>query len=196
MRVKVILYNKSAPHRPRSHPQPGWSPEHIKSSVNGALVQPPLAGSYLVFQELNPKDEIRLVFPVAQRTDSYTIDGKRYSVSFQGSSVVDIEPRDSEHTSYPLYQVESFKSKRAPLRKTKRVCSRKTDSVGNLLDHSLRVTNPAAQTTPSEGATQCLIRAKISLRRRRSVFPATTLLSPIVFFPRSAFGMWKYLLSL
>ena len=188
---KVILHNRSA------HTAlvriPAWvESERLKSFLNGELVRPHRAGSYLVFQELKMKDEIRLEFPVARRTDRYTIDGKSYLVSFQGSTVVDIEPRDSEHTSYPLYQVESFESSPA---QHKTFCGRKTDSVGSLLDHSLRVTNPAAKNNTSEGATKCLIRAKISSRRRHSVFPATTLSSPIVFFPRSAFGMWRYRLS-
>ena len=56
--------------------------------------------------------------------------GKNYSVSFRGSTVEDIEPRDSEHTSYPLYRVESFQLKRAPLRKTKRFMAEKLIPLG------------------------------------------------------------------
>ena len=116
---KVMLYNKSA------HTAlvriPAWVDlESLKGFVNGELVQPPQTGHYLVFQKLNLKDQIRLEFPLTQNTDTYTINGKSYSISFRGSAVVDIEPRNSEHLFYPLYPGESLNSKGVSLRQTRR----------------------------------------------------------------------------
>jgi hypothetical protein len=116
---KVVLHNKAA------HTVlvriPAWiATRAVKSFVNGKAVQPPFAGRYEVFQGLKPKDEIQLEFPVREETDRYTIDGKEYRITFRGSTVVDVDPRDRNATDYPMYARDEIKPNKAPMREVKR----------------------------------------------------------------------------
>jgi hypothetical protein len=116
---KVVLHNKEA--QKAMVRIPGWlDVSQVKTSVDGNLVHPPLAGRYLVIDNLKPKDEIRLEFPVTEEKDKYTIDGKAYEVTFRGSSLVDISPRDTDPKDYPLYQCDTLQGNKAPMRNVKR----------------------------------------------------------------------------
>ncbi len=116
---KVVLHNKQADKALVRIP--GWlAPSDVKTSVDGKLVHPSLAGRYLVLDNLRPKDEIRLDFPVREETDKYTIDGKPYQVTFRGSTLVDISPRDTDPKDYPLYQCDTLRSGKTPMRTARR----------------------------------------------------------------------------
>ena len=96
---------------------------------------PPHSGRYLIFDNLKEDDKIRLEFPLPERTDDFTIGvdlppeqlvgqgpylGKKYKVSFRGSTVIDIQPRDTNPKKYPIFQREHLKMKKTPMKKVKR----------------------------------------------------------------------------
>ena len=116
---KVVLRNKQA------HTAlvriPGWVElGQVRNFVDGKPMHPPLAGRYEIFEGLKPNDEIRLEFRVKEEMDRYTIDDKEYHVTFRGSTVVDIDPRDTDAKDYPMYQRDSMKADKAPMREVKR----------------------------------------------------------------------------
>jgi hypothetical protein len=89
-------------------------------------VTPPRLGSLLVFDGLHPKDRIVLEFPVPESTDRYTINGKKYTVSFRGSTVVDISPRsDDAKTDYQIYLRDKFRAAKAPMHRVQRFIAEK-----------------------------------------------------------------------
>ncbi len=110
---KVALHNKQA------HTAyvriPAWVPRAaLKTTVNGKAVKTAKSSAYLLFSNLKPGDEIQLEFPVDQRTDTYTINKQEYSVSFRGSTVVDIDNRIESDKLYPYYLRDGFKGTKAP----------------------------------------------------------------------------------
>lgn len=116
---KVVLHNKQA--RTALVRVPSWvDPGEIKSWVNGRATHPAQAGRFLVFDNLRPKDDVRLEFPVREEKDKYTIDGKEYAVTFRGSTLVDISPRDTDPKDYPLYEHLNFTADQAPMRTVNR----------------------------------------------------------------------------
>ena len=98
--------------------------------MNGNALQPPFAGRYLVFDGLNPKDEIRLEFPVEEETDQYTIAGKQYTVKFRGSTLLEVTPRDTDPKEYPLYQRDELRGDRAPMHTVRRFVADRTIPLG------------------------------------------------------------------
>jgi len=126
---KVVLHNKQAQ---RALVRiPGWvEANKVKTSVNGNALPPPFAGRYLVFDGLNPKDEIRLEFPVEEETDKYTIAGKQYTVKFRGSTLLEVTPRDTDPKEYPLYQRDELRGDRAPMHALRRFVADRTIPLG------------------------------------------------------------------
>ena len=95
---------------------PSWvDASSIRSSLDDKETHPSQAGRYLLFSGLKPRDVIKLRFNVSELTDKYTIDGKQYAISFRGSTVVDISPRDNEEHGYPLYLRDNMKSRTTPM---------------------------------------------------------------------------------
>jgi hypothetical protein len=99
--------------------------DEVRSFVRENSADPPHSGRYLVFPELKPGDEVRIEFPLREHEDEYTIHGRKFQVSFRGSTVIDIQPRDTGFSSphatrittlYPIYQREPFRSNQAPMR--------------------------------------------------------------------------------
>jgi hypothetical protein len=126
---KVVLHNKQA------HTAlvriPGWvALGQVRNFVDGKPVHPSMVGRYEMFQGLKPNDEIRLEFPVRRETDRYTIDGKEYHVTFRGSTVVDINPRDLDPKDYPMYQRDYMKADKAPMRQAKRFVAERIIPLG------------------------------------------------------------------
>jgi hypothetical protein len=129
---KVVLHNKEA--RVAMVRIPGWlDGEKIrcrslsvaaqqgesKADTQGQAVTPARAGNYLVFEGLKKGDTIILEFPVPHSSDRYTINGKKYTVIFKGSTIIDIGPRD--HGRYlQLYQRDAYRADKAPMRKVRR----------------------------------------------------------------------------
>ena len=132
---KVVLHNKQA------HTAlvriPGWvDAGKVQSWVERATgskqkAEPPAGGRYLLFQGLQQGDKIVLEFPLTESRTQYTINGKKYTVSFRGSTVVDIGPFDADGEShYVLYQRGRYKSDKAPLRKIRRFAADKLVPLG------------------------------------------------------------------
>lgn len=138
---KVVLRNKKA--NIAMVRIPGWLDiEKVRCTVNKKSVTPARSGRYLVFDKLKKKDKIVLDFPVTKSVRTYTMFAGvpkpvkspiKFNVTFRGSTVVDIEPRDvSEYINekegwafiskkmYPIYQREHMKATDAPMRKVRR----------------------------------------------------------------------------
>jgi len=116
---KVVLHNKKA------HTVlvriPAWvKMEEVKASVDGEAVQPPKPGRYLVFGDLKDDADIVLEFPLLEQTDHYFVHDTQYTVTFRGSTVIDISPRNSEPGKVPLYRREHFKARKTPMHRVKR----------------------------------------------------------------------------
>ncbi|HMC65759.1 MAG TPA: hypothetical protein VKI65_12540, partial [Gemmataceae bacterium] len=124
---KVVLHNKQA--RTALVRIPGWAEAEkircraaragAKGGPQAQAVTPARAGSYLVFEGLAKGDTVTLEFPVPIRTDRYTIAGKKYAVTFKGSTVIDIGPRE-DGGFLQLYRRDAYRANQAPLRKVKR----------------------------------------------------------------------------
>jgi len=132
---KVVLHNKQA--RTALVRIPGWvQKDKVQCSIKRAskpdvaeVVTPPRFGSRLVFEGLAPGDEITLEFPQRVWIDHYTIDGKKYKITFKGSTIIDIEPRQSGKV-YAYYKREKYKLDKAPMKTIKRFVSDKVIPLG------------------------------------------------------------------
>jgi hypothetical protein len=117
---KVVLHNK------RAHTAlirlPNWlQPNKVMCFVNDKPQQPVEVGRYLMFNGLVGKEDLRLEFPVLEQTSKYTINDIQYTVSFRGSTVIDIAPRDTNPARiYPFFQRERFRANKAPMLMVKR----------------------------------------------------------------------------
>jgi hypothetical protein len=111
---KVVLRNKQA-HTALVR-LPAWVRRaDVKAVVNGRATRPGMSGARLIFQQLKPGDEIVLGFPVPLVTREYSIGGERYRLTFRGSTIVDISPRQDVPGMYPSYVREHMKTTRAPM---------------------------------------------------------------------------------
>ena len=116
---KVVLRNK------RAHTVlvrvPVWvEQDEVDCFVNAKAVKANRTGRYLLFRDCRPDDEVRLQFPITERTGTYTIHGKPFRVTFRGSTVVDVQPSKTDAGHYALYQREHMRESMAPLRTVKR----------------------------------------------------------------------------
>ena len=121
---KVVLRNKGA--RRISVRIPFWvSRREIRVRVGG--VDRPLEwlSNYLVLDGLQPGDELTVTFPIRESTASYTVnanspDEQAYSCTFRASTMVDISPRDTSPTTYPMYQRDHLRGDEAPMKTVER----------------------------------------------------------------------------
>ena len=119
---KVVLHNKKA--RTALVRIPAWiDAEELKSFLNGEAVTPPHLGNHLIFESLDKEDEVRLEFPVPEETDQQTIHRTKYTITYRGSTIVDIQPRNSDPQKHPLYQRDLMKATQAPIHRVKRFVS-------------------------------------------------------------------------
>ena len=120
---KVVLHNKQAH---TAHVRvPSWvEVGQVRSFVNNREGKPGRSGRYLVFQNLKKNDQIRLEFPVPTKIDKYTIAGKQYTITLRGSTLVDIAPREEVPGTYPIFQRDSLKATKAPLKKVRRFAAK------------------------------------------------------------------------
>jgi hypothetical protein len=114
---KVVLKNKQA--RRAAVRIPRWVDRAaIQTHVNGKSAATSWIGNYLVVDGLRPKDVIIFDFPVAERTAKYTMAFDRtYTFQFKGNTVVDVSPRDTNPTGYPVYLRDHYQQSRAPMKK-------------------------------------------------------------------------------
>lgn len=127
---RVIIRNKKA--RRIAVRVPGWvkRPE-LRAEVSGAQRSPVWVGNYVVFDALKPEDALTLIFPVEETTASYTVNARTaaeqtYACTFRGSTLVDISPRDTAPTSYPLYLRDHLRSNDAPVKRVERFVPHRT----------------------------------------------------------------------
>jgi DUF1680 family protein len=112
---KVVLTNKQA--RRAAVRIPRWVDRAvIQARVNGKSATTSWIGNYLVVDGLRPKDIIVLDFPIVERTAKYTMAFDRtYAFQFKGNTVVDVSPRDTNPTGYPVYLRDHFQQTSAPM---------------------------------------------------------------------------------
>ena len=97
----------------------------LRASVAGKPVEPAWVGRYLLFDSLKPGDVITITFPVPETTARYTVNAHTvqeqvYTCTFRGSTLIDISPRDTAPTSYPLYQRQHMRAAEAPMKEVQR----------------------------------------------------------------------------
>jgi len=113
---KVVLKNKQA--RRVAVRIPRWVDRAaIQTRVNGKSAASSWIGNYLVVDGLRPKDVVVMDFPVVERTAKYTMAFDRtYTFQFKGNTVVDVSPRDTNPTGYPVYLRDHFHQTKAPMK--------------------------------------------------------------------------------
>ena len=121
---KVILRTRAA--RGAHVRIPHWiQRRELRVTVRARPVDPDWAGSYLVFNALEPGDVITLEFPIRETRQTYTVNANTpkavvYTCTFRGSTLVDISPRDPSPTTYRTYRREHMRSDAAPVRERER----------------------------------------------------------------------------
>jgi hypothetical protein len=124
---KVVLHNKQA--KTILVRVPSWlQPQSIRCFVSDKPTHPAIVDRRLVFSDVLPQQSgeatgrtvIRLEFDVPEQVVNYSIDGKSYSITFRGSSVVDIQPRESGPQKYAMYQREYMRAAETPKHKVRR----------------------------------------------------------------------------
>ena len=127
---RVIIRNKNL-HRV-SVRIPSWvAQRQIRSRVAEKERSGVRIGNFLMFDDLKPGDLIQLEFPIRERSAEYTANSRTkmeqtYKCTFRGSTLVDISPRDSSPTSYPLYVRQHMRRDKAPMKKTSRFVAERT----------------------------------------------------------------------
>jgi hypothetical protein len=126
---KVVLHNKTA--KAALVRIPSWVEiERVRSRVNGVNARPARAGRHLLFDSLHPSDVVELEFPMEMSTDRYGIADTEYTVTFKGSTVVDITPRETDSDVYPLYRRSRYRQNKAPIVEVRRFISDKLIPLG------------------------------------------------------------------
>jgi hypothetical protein len=129
---KVAIRNKAA-RRVAVH-VPSWvSRRQIRADIAGQTRALAWTGNYLVFDNLQRGDVLTITFPIKETTARYTVCARTpaeqaYACTFRGGTLVDISPRDSSPTSYPLYQREHLRKAKAPMKTAERFVASKTIS--------------------------------------------------------------------
>ena len=121
---KVVLRNKAA--RRLSVRIPFWvNRRELRVQVTGTDRRQDWLGNSLVLDDVQPGDEVTLTFPIRETAASYTANAHSsaeqvHTCTFQGSTLVDIPPRDRSPTTYPMYQRDHLRSGEAPMRAVER----------------------------------------------------------------------------
>jgi hypothetical protein len=117
---RVVLHNKLA------HTAlvriPAWlDSTQMKYYVNDQQATPARAGNSLLFEQLGKNDLIRLEFPVPESQNKQKIHRTEYTLTYRGSTIVDIAPRKQDPKMCPLYQRDKMKKgTQAPLHEVER----------------------------------------------------------------------------
>lgn len=130
---KVVLRNKQA------HTAvvriPGWVDKKTVSTQierGGEVreVTPPRYSNRMILQNLEPGDSIVVEFDVPIWEDEYTINGDKVQLTFKGSTVIDVSPRD-EGDFYQLYRRDHYRANEAPIEEVRRFIPDKTIPLGS-----------------------------------------------------------------
>jgi hypothetical protein len=116
---KVILRNKQAEAaRVRI---PWWiDAKDLTLTLNGKPIEVDQRGHFLMADRIKKGDVIALNFPLRARTDKYFIHDQSYTIKYRGSTVVDIQPRNTDPKMIALYQRDALKVTKAPMHTVKR----------------------------------------------------------------------------
>jgi hypothetical protein len=125
---KVVLRNK------RAHTAlvriPDWVDRNsLEFMRNDEKEDYRMAGNYLHIGGLLPEEVLTVNFQVEECTDQYTIADKKYTITYHGSTVTDISPRQAGAKIYPYYTKKGIESKSAPLKKAMRFAATKVLSL-------------------------------------------------------------------
>lgn len=88
---------------------PGWVRlGDVRLQINARSRAVRTVGRYLIVDDLNPDDTLRLDFPMAEGTFQRTAHARKdeetlYTISVRGNTVAGISPRDPDPLHYPLY---------------------------------------------------------------------------------------------
>ena len=73
------------------------------------------------------KPSKQIDFPMVEETVTYDNPfDRKYTLHFKGNTLVDISPRETNPTAYPIYQREHYKQNQAPMKKVTRFAPAKT----------------------------------------------------------------------
>ena len=97
---------------------PEWvTPEQAECRVGDAQRKLSWDGRYAVVGKVQPKDIVKLTFPISERTDVVQIMGKKYTLVRKGNTVVHIDPPGKY---CPLYQREKYRGNEVQTKKVER----------------------------------------------------------------------------
>jgi len=109
---KVVLHNKKA-RKVRVRIPDYVDIAQVERFVNDVQVQPDgQEGRYLIINNLSAGDEIRLEFPLVDEIHNLDINGRNYTITRRGNTVIDITPRiiePAEIMSFP-HQYEFYQN--------------------------------------------------------------------------------------
>lgn len=118
---KVVIRNKQAWSLVVRLPY--WvARDQVECFVDDQRASPAVSGNHLLFHDLRPASTetqgsiIRFEFPVPTATEKHTVQGRAYELSFRGSTLVDISPRDTTPGRYRYYLRDELKAERAPMK--------------------------------------------------------------------------------
>jgi hypothetical protein len=137
---KVVIQNKTA--RRIAVRIPLWVDwNSIKCQIDGQDVVCARIGRYCIFENMKPKSELNITFPIAETQETWTLKWKekefwqectnpgsnwqpletpkQYTMRFRGNTLVDIEPRDTS-LGMPLYVRDHLQRDAAPMKKITR----------------------------------------------------------------------------
>jgi len=118
---RVVIKNKTA--KRLSVRIPRWvDKKSVNCLINGTRAECFWVGNYLALQEiLNENDAVTIEFPMIEEVVEYTMPfDKKYTCTFRGNTLVDISPRDTNPTAYPIYLREHYRQTKAPMKKKTR----------------------------------------------------------------------------
>ena len=120
---RVVLHNK------RAHTAlvriPSWvDGPGLTSYINDVAVPTKRSGHYIVLEGLESGDTIRIQFAVPKTTERLSIRNTTFTVTFRGSTVVDIQPRETDQDTgrdkYPFFVRDHLRATKAPMRRVRR----------------------------------------------------------------------------
>ncbi|MCG3149001.1 MAG: hypothetical protein PCFJNLEI_02453 [Verrucomicrobiae bacterium] len=97
---------------------PHWA--QVQATRNAKPVELDWTGRYVHFN-VAAGDTLALTFPIAETTARYTVNANTpveqiYTCTFRGSTLVDISPRDTAPTNYPLYNRTALRVDQTPMK--------------------------------------------------------------------------------
>ena len=88
--------------------------------------QPVLVGNYLIIDNLGPRDQVVITFPVPECQATYTAHHrvwrkeKDYTFKFRGSTVVDVEPKNTSSKNISIFDRKNMQKSDVSMRKVER----------------------------------------------------------------------------